>query len=500
MKVFYSLLLTCVLPVVTMTATVDTKNHSADYQLIHSNDTLFFGKELAEVLSLRVTHCEMDGEDSIFYFPGNLFRIYDAMDAYEVYSGKSSWLGTKVKIKPDGINLLFTHEDEEVLLKTQALPDESWLAYQSESNGLKAIGTVTAIEEEEILGLKDLVKTITLQIFNREDAPVSTYALAISKQYGLIRTPQMCLFPDFETHYLTPLFYNSQETVELLGTSTPKRGVSNLTWKEVHDYAPGDEIHTYFNHEYVGSVPEESVIINRKTIRNCLEFIGETDNSVTYRFEVLEDYKSMEYGHATDKVTCDTVVRTYTSVPFFDRLPGEIALIQENDYNTHIETWCMYLDHGGFKTSFSNFIYQHPDNKNLFLNNTMDDFNRSVRYYRGLGKLDDAHFSTETFVYYKKGGQVTWGSPLEINSLSHISGETSRILIENRRISIDSPYSDYPLVVEVFTSEGIALIKGKIYSSDEKLPVPGKYKGAVIVHAVSNSGKFSSAKGMVLTD
>ena len=127
------------------------------------------------------------------------------------------------------------------IIKTTALLNDSWTAYYL-PDSIKIIATVISHDTMSFLGQLDSVKTIGFQVYDKNmdllDYPLNTMELRISKNFGFVKTFNFYLFPNL-TDYTSERF----EEYSLIGLSNPEIGIQNLTWFEINDFQPGDELH-----------------------------------------------------------------------------------------------------------------------------------------------------------------------------------------------------------------------------------------------------------------
>jgi hypothetical protein len=288
---------------------------SQDYQTFKSDQTHYFRSEISgNLLASEIIDTEIDGEDTIFYPFISIRRdvSWDLRDA-------PSWMGAKIIIREDGMNLFNNWENDTIFINTIAGIGESFTMYTFPS-GATIDATVDDIIEETFYGITDSVKVIS---FNSLEPGFSLgdQQFRIGKELGLID-----VFP----FYSFPAAYNpiggvSNEAVpkySLVGQLYPTLGINKLTQQEQNNVNIGDVLSmkrfSGYHHEW----HDRMSILDK-------EILGE---SVTYTIEVetKHDYSgTSEWDPATTTYSTDTVIETYT---YSDAFVNWDLLIPEKNY------------------------------------------------------------------------------------------------------------------------------------------------------------------------
>ena len=206
-----------------------------DYQTVSVNRIAYF--ESQYVKCLRIDSIKYQS-DSVFY----PFRVIQQLD-YGCYSPLvASWIGPKIIVRENGMNLFFNKVNDTIKINTRAELHDKWIAFiLTDSIIIEAM--VINHDTMSFLGLIDSVKTVSFQVYDKSMSPldyeINRMNLQISKNYGFIKTFNFYLFPDIMVDYPPDQF----EELDLTGLSNPKTGVQNLTWFDVNDFRPGDELH-----------------------------------------------------------------------------------------------------------------------------------------------------------------------------------------------------------------------------------------------------------------
>lgn len=382
-----------------------------NYQAVYADRTTAFINESNEIFFIEIRQAGQIAQDSVFTpFKGiqeigesnNYGMCYDPFGA--------SWIGKEVIIRDDGYNVFLNRVGDSVFLLTTANPGDSWTAYQ-QAEGIAVVATVSQIDVYEFLGIQDSVKTIVFQVYDDAMQPIEHHLnnryLLLSKHHGLLRSMNFSLFPDY--------VYWTQQLMEadLAGMSRPMLGIQNLTWMQVHDFQPGDELHVTFDANMPWFYQEHYELIHR-----YLERVDYPD-SVMYTVERQKYRIKTESGQQVfEEYLFDTITQTFTPDPDFDKLPGEtvfddVVLGMESAYVNS-----MYLLFWEEKrvASFDNWI-QFLDDDCWGFSMIIDGCFSDHTYYKGLG--GPYHYCNlwgeveRKLVYYKKGDEE-WGNPLVI--------------------------------------------------------------------------------------
>ena len=391
------------------------KNTSHDYQTVFSNRIALFENSENQINALRIDSVKVD-TDSVFY----PFATIQEISKNCFSPNKASWIGEKVIVKPDGINLFFNRDGDTITLKTNARINETWIAFQR-GNDFRVKATVQSIELENFLGLTDSVKTISLTVTDQNENslehPLNNLSLRISKTYGFIETFNFYLFPDMEVH-------DTQEKLEnlsLAGLTNPNVGVQNLTWFEVNDFQPGDELHILDESsswiEHAGD--RIGYAITNKANYKYLERIDYTD-SIVYIIARKQSIETVYPDSTTFELYNETIKSVFSANPDFDKLPGEPIFY---DIDSRVYNFQMTNESLISKTdpkTYGNFYSADSICWGMIM---FDGCARNNTYFKGLGgpyykctNCCSLGGEERKIVYYKKG-ETEWGEKLVITDV-----------------------------------------------------------------------------------
>ena len=341
-----------------------------------------------------------------------------------------SWMGEFVTKDVNGIfqftlNPFSPAESSDIyMIRSKAIPGESWHFYNYHSNNHYLEAKVTEISVMNFIGITDSVKTITLQHKDASGQTVNDLVngqkILLSKNFGLIRTPK---FDDFNNH-LTFL--------DICGKTNPNTGRTNLTFEEIFDFQPGDEFHSqYLYTPYVYYYPTEEGSV----IQTILEKITENSpDTVMYRIaECKTNIHKSGMSAPVYSHTFDTIIKQFSLTDYKELVnePKEPYILNEgmeylSDNNMGISA-NSFMNLQGIPWKFTNasgilWTWNSPDCWNYA---TIDEYTPACFFYKGLGGPYyswmgfNITFNYNKLVYYKKSSE-TWGTPLNCDSLMQV--------------------------------------------------------------------------------
>lgn len=405
-----------------------TKVSAQDYKALKTDASYYFYDSVAmDIIPIRIDSVTSIGTETQ-YFGMRQIRQTD----YGCFTPDgASWLGDMVTENQAGVFQFILYpfsppDSADVFtIHSKSLPGYSWHFYNYHTSNEYIEATVSQISLASFIGLTDSVKTITLQ---RKDVsgqnvndPVNGQKILLSQNYGLIRLPK---FDEFNSNL---------RFFDLCGKTNPITGRTNLTFEEIFDFQPGDEMHIVYEDEpYATFYPKESGYLIQRILGRIN---GSNSDTVTY---TISECKSTTYVQGMNQTTTinatDTIqvkyIKSYN--PDFAYEPKEPQI---SDYpgmpeltDDEMGMSATYeLEHPGIPWKLSNAIWP------LWLDGsgqcwsyaTIDDYEKSAHYYKGLG--GPYHYwmaawmntNYRKLVYYKKGAE-TWGTPLDCETLLHV--------------------------------------------------------------------------------
>lgn len=463
--------------------------HAQHWQTVRSGRVALFNNDPGYVQSIRIHYKAFDGDSTLVSM--RTIQQYNS-NCFSPYG--YSWIGEKVVIQNNGANLFFNNSKDTIRFNTRAGVNVSWTAFERKDS-IKIIAQIESADTLTFLGVKDSVKTIGFQVFDKNGIVSRHYlndkTLILSKNYGFVRMMNFRVFPEEPA---TPSF-EILMVYHLIGLTNPDLGVQNLTKLKVYDFNPGDELHTFY---------EWSECCNKgdsTRIKTKLKYLERKDakDSVVYRVARQQSvYKTFGLNDSISYVYVnDTIRQVYTPDSLFDKLPGEPIITE-----TSIPGDPIFTETSAFAYTMIN---ENPLSKR--------DYSMMNRIFRGdficwhriegeacfsipiyLKGLGGPYFSctnpegagggeSSQLVYYKKGSS-TWGTPLTITSVKNLEKEdqvkvypnpaADFVTIENR----SGKAGKY--IISLTDMQGRAVLKNETaisttYKVDLSLLKPGAY-------------------------
>lgn len=464
--------------------------NAQDWQTIRSGRIAYFDNDQGWVNCIRIDSVSFD-KDSVLYPMANIQQI-----GYNCFNPKgNSWIGKKVIIQKNGVNLFFNNEKDTIRINTRANVGKSWTLFEIKDS-IKIIAEVLSAETQSILGETDSIKTIGFKVYEKnilaEHHYLSDKSLIISKNNGFVSMMNFRVFPEEPT---TP----SLEILigyHLIGLTNPDRGVQNLTIMDIFDFQVGDELHVFY--EWKDWDGFRGYLTQRKTVLKYLERSG-THDSVVYKIDREESVfnRIQKWDSTTYKYIHDTIKVAYGSDSLFDKLPGEPIIAEDGAY-----TNIMVNGNPISKTKpFEHIYFNESDNcyRRIFYDGCYSDNS----YFKGLGGpyySCQSGFITLTseenkLVYYKKGS-ATWGTPLDLTDVKNIEKDDQIIVYPN-------PASDFvtienrsgkaeKYVISLTDMQGKEVFKKEIsISNTYRLDISSQKPGAYLLKLQNGKALFS---------
>lgn len=275
-----------------------------NYKSIHTAGESHFTRNIsndAYLFSIKTDSSAVLGNDTMWYnyrqillLPTNVnFFLFDGMCL-----GRDSWIGRKVLIRENGMNVFFTQSGDSVRIKTNAVLNESWNMFKySTSTFFQA--TVVNTYEGEVLGEMDSIKEIKILLVNNLDQ-VLTHSynnkiILLSKNHGLIQTYNFYSFPS-ELNI---------QPFSLAGMDTT--GIRPLKEEEMYDF----EVGAYMVRHEMNSSVKKYIKVKDKQVNAT---------SYTYTFDLITNNNG-SYS------VIENQQQTYNFIPGNYRLSGQMTLL-----------------------------------------------------------------------------------------------------------------------------------------------------------------------------
>lgn len=464
--------------------------NAQDYQTVTSNRISYFEGEAGYISCIKIDSVTFDA-DSILY-PMKSIRQVD----YECYTPYGdAWIGGKIIVKDNGTNLFFNKYRDTIRIETQAKLHDEWTAFHLQDS-LTIKATISKHDTMEFLGLVDSVKTIDFTAYDKYLNPVeinsrSNWQMKISKNHGLIQT--------FDKYYFAlpykgySLINEQNRLYTLVGLSAPEVGFQNITWFDVNNFQPNDEIHI-IEKDVDSEGPEISRIINK--IRYKYLSRSETDSSINYSIERTKSISKQFNDSSFYSYSHDTIISTVYKDTIFDMLPGQ-PIIDDYTLYQNIMTREMKSNtdnvsaFGGEDSCWYEIIY---------------DGCWTEHFYSGLGGpyyycdyLFTMGYSERKLVYYKKGN-VEWGTPLVITAVDEKHAENNAKLYPNPAsdfVTIEKNTSTKDLFFELTDLNGRKILSRILDSNIKQIELKNLEPG-IYLYTIRNSNTVYKTDKLIM--
>ncbi|WP_243347744.1 T9SS type A sorting domain-containing protein [Parabacteroides sp. FAFU027] len=481
MKQFY-LLLSCLVLIMNLSAQPYKAVYSKRtclYLAKHHDPNAYLAEYEQGYTSLRFDSTKVINCDSVF-FPHPVIQY----NGGQCYSPEWSWIGKKVIVRPDETVFFINCDGDTIRLKAQAGLKESWTAYQQ--NLTTVIAEVTALDQRVFLGLKDSVKTISFKVYDATMKPtphmLDTLTILLSKHYGII---QSLNFYNFPNRFLS--------TYSLEGMDNPQVGVQNLTWKDVWDFQPGDELH--ITTENYAGIPSPIRLFS-KTIDKYLARTQIAD-TIIYTIDRTESFCIDSVGEKTTQITHGIITdKIYPNLQFDFLSKENNSSYPKNEFN------CMIQSDSNSKQSNAVPLVNLQSCWNEIM---ADGCFAAKNYQRGLGGpyfycdgFDAFSIARRDLVYYKKGS-TEWGNKLIITGVTTPVQENpiSVNINENKQLTVKVAPEQLPCILELISLAGTAVQKSKLGNIVNELNLQNLSTG-IYLYRITSSGRNAACGKVVL--
>lgn len=461
--------------------------HAQNYQTFNSGRISYFEDAGHNVKSLRIESVHFD-TDSVLFPMGNIRPI-----DWNCYSPSgSSWLGGKIILNSNGQNLFFNKNSDTVFIKTTALLNEVWVAFQIPGS-IIVTAQVSDVDTLSFLGLSDSVKYISFQVYNQDMTPINhvlnAYEIVLSKDFGMVKTLNFYHFPDIEVCDFDCQFIGEYYIV---GMSNPLAGINNFTSLDIYNFQPGDELH-------VGEGYSSPFSWNSFTQNKISRYLARYDYSDSIFYDVETTVASWNYndGETIYNFYIDTIVEKYYLNSLLSCFPDEAF---DDGYEMTApkmisEPHLAKVDNIAYR-----FIFAGDDCWSLLM---ADGFLPQKEYYYGLGgpyyyeaQGNMGDVGSRTLVYYKIGDE-TWGTPMILSELNSIKAESIVLVYPNpakEEISFAIPSGIITCYIEIYDILGVKIISQKIHNGVNSLDINSLPCGAYYYKIKSSNDVLKSGK------
>jgi len=336
------------------------------------------------------------------------------------------------------------HTNDTIIIKTQAALDETWKFISLPQNSYIE-AKVISINSELVLGITDLVKTVSLQAKNSVGNNIVYYlndqTIKISQHYGLTKMLDIYLLKDTLRRDTTAYF--------LAGKTTPSIGIQPFSIGDVYNLEVGDIFHykgcVSFNgnqdHKYeIRRILSKTVSVNRDTliyqIEDCMvdslphppPNIIRTFDTITVKYflsslsweDIILQKLPMEFYNDNMSASMYTLVLKYNGRPEHSRRTRKWI------YNFD-SCWSNY-------NAYSYVIYRYSPG-----------LGQTYHYYRNYD-MSALTVITDSLVYFQRGSEA-WGIPVSTNCNTLVGVESIFKSAEKVLKVVPNPIGEYAEVI-----------------------------------------------------
>lgn len=465
-----------------------------NYQLFRSDRTGYYRMGNSNsAASLHVVETSIADGDSVFVFEPQMIRSEHSND-WDCYSPDASWLGSGIRISPEGDTRIITASGEEILFIAQPDVGESWIAWTAADSSMFLEATAMSVAVEEVMDESDIVLSIGLEMqYNDGSNGTSEFEQSVVKigaEFGLIESPLWALFP----HNATPTTFTYASAAKLEGIEG-EAGWQDFSWMDVMDFEPGDEIHI----DQGGNLG----FGEGSWTKSAITFLSREDypDSIVYETERVwwsfSDQFAPGEGPVSDEgvssgfmvVHPDTLFDTRPYVPvFFQDSTQAGFLLRGKNGERH------YKEHGMYNTMEP---FMELDELNDCYTHIMHSSCRGLSYPGLGGPYYDCDFDSgpggtwRKLVYYKKADEE-WGNPLTLSTSEHADNRKPTIQTYPNpssglfRISLDA--GEYPADVEVFDLRGQRLHRQNLINEGAEIQLSSVAPQLLILQVSTAAG------------
>jgi hypothetical protein len=356
--------------------------------------------------------------DTLIYFLEILDNNYN--NQFCTDTAATPWQGEKALLKADGTDIYYNENNAEITIKTQANVGETWLLFDG---NIKIEATLSQIATQNIFGVMDSVKTLTLQVFDSLNSPISHLLngenYQISENFGFVSAPDFYHFPSETRH-------------DLKGIQNLKLGIYNITRNDVYNFDVGDEFHieegSMFSKHYY------KVIILSKQL--------DANNNWAYTYDIVRHVFREDTGDSitTVEITSGIIPQQLIPQSVTDLSPLPFTFYQDNSgiggYN-----WIE-------KSNMNNRIQKIKDSAFWMNDNNCWSYGFLLvsfldTYIEGLGgpysDIPTGNGVTASLEYYKKGNEI-YGTPINFDLIM----PTKTVINESQNLKIyPNPATDF---------------------------------------------------------
>lgn len=472
--------------------------HAQDFRLLSSEGYRLYSDPLSmNSAGLEVSEVLFDG-DSVFVFGTHWDPQPSAFGPPCFVPDLRSRFGVKVRLSDDGTAVVYSNDQDGITLLTQAQQGTSWTAWENDT--LSLICTLSAVETEDVLGTPETVKTFTFQATDGSGNPTDHYMNSaeykVAETSGLIRAPALGNFPE-EEPYSNYIFAMQGQNADLAGIGGAA-GMQNITWTEVWDFSPGDELHYEEASQNMGQT-------NLSLYKDVYLERSESGDTVHYEIQRTK----WTYNGSTSAIdpvwqSTETLSESRYPDPAFDALSGRPVIHPSGEgggFNFQFDT-----EDGPVKAyvGYEHYYFIHYPEEDCYIEPIDPEcpgFTTPGAYRPGLGgpyfhcQPQGVSSSRRTLLYYVKNDS-TWGAPILLNTADATDQRRAKMHVHpnpgRTHVMLNLSENRFPAAVRIYDASGRPVAERHI--SGTRLDISALSAGMYLLHLTAADGTVHIGK------
>lgn len=242
-----------------------------NYQCIPDNNVHFFINSDYYLRAIRLDSVNTINGNKVQYPFKTARGPHDAQKQEFVMHKSGNWLGNTITIQPDGTHFFENHAGDMLMIKTQAVLNDTWELFRATSSYVFE-ATVTSVDTMTILnGVIDSVKVITITVMDSGNVDHTNYyngkEIIVSKGYGFVQAYNFFLIDYDERDFYKEK--SREGSFKLVDFKSPNEN-------DIYDFSPGE----VFQYEDMGfrskdgspEIVTDSIISRMKKPNNVVSY------------------------------------------------------------------------------------------------------------------------------------------------------------------------------------------------------------------------------------
>lgn len=408
-----------------------------------------FTKDSNLLRAIWITSSQNMATDSVFQFYPSIKQFYPVVSICLDTLGPT-WLGKSFIRKNNDDEIYFNYRNDSIIIKSMSPLNTTW-KITTDTNNIEIWGTVSQLGTKIIDNQLDSIKTITIQAYSN-GLPVlhdhNGKEIIISKNHGFVEVFEFYIFPytDQLYTYILPKDTSIHRRLDRSITEIDLNYInfSNMfqpgTYWQIQDtasYSTGILIENHYIQDSILSMSglsPTSIIVNFSRINKTYiqTFVPPT---ITNPVGSYEDTNYTTFSFYTDTFYNNKPVVTIRNSPLPEHYPSmykcDTTSACLNGYGVFLHQLTDSIILLNYKTDNMQYrVATDPNNPNCIKQDpglsgniyTRSGFIRQANFrdmyyyfFSGWGSSDDY---IDTYMYFYKDSNQTWGTPLNLKTLS----------------------------------------------------------------------------------